>query len=118
MTHYPPASLMGLPSELRLSIFEFALADEQINLRHRQNSRIAHAQSSKRVGTAFLAINSQLRREVKPIYLENVTFSLRHFTEQDLHGWLETIGRENIHRLRKLAFFCIGRCSMYGFQPE
>lgn len=96
-------------------IFEFALAGEHISLQPRRSDHKA----IKWNGTALLAINSQTRHEALPVYLDNVTFDVRHgLSEQDFRRWMAIMGHENLTRLRRLAFHCVGRCSMYGLQPE
>lgn len=110
---------MGLPVELRIAILEYVLAAEHIQLRHRQHDILLMSPPTKWNGAALLAVNTTIRQEAYPIFLENATFQFcAGFTERDLCRWIETVGSENISRLRTLEFRCVGRCSMYGLQPE
>lgn len=109
---------MGLPAELRIAIFEYALADEHVSIRHRRSSSCEDL-PIRWNGTALLAINSQMRHETYPVFLDNTTFEFYDgFDEQDLRRWTKTIGYENLHKVQAIVFHCMGRCSMYGLQPE
>lgn len=111
----PPASLLGLPTELRLAIFEYTFADTHIHLRHRQQ------RSSQDVRTpwACLQINRHFRQEALPLFYETAVFKLLDgMNAGKLEAWLECVGHEAIAKIKRVEFFCEGRCTMFGLQPE
>ncbi|KAF2160572.1 hypothetical protein M409DRAFT_28957 [Zasmidium cellare ATCC 36951] len=115
MDETPRACLLGLPAELRLTVFEWALADSHVNLRHQRKRPTEDIRNP----WAYLQINSQIRQEVLPIFYETVAFKLQDgMTEPKLQSWLEFIGPEATARIKKVEFNCKGRCAMFGLQPD
>lgn len=100
-------SLLGLPVELRLRIFEYALQDVHLKLRH----RLACCGHTIRNAWALLQISSVVRREVRLPFFETVTFEFRDgMTEAELQAWMDAIGPDAVSRLSKLSFVCRGKC--------
>lgn len=129
--------LLKLPTELRLQILEYLLCcpsssstqqnqpEAQIpptlDIRHRNG--VQFHRHDKPFGTktswALLQINQQLRAEVSPIFFGNVIFRMRDgMTANELREWMDVIGEENIGRMGRMDWYCKGRCTMFGLQPE
>lgn len=115
MDTIPRASLLGLPTELRLTIFEYGLVNAHINLRHRRQRSCEDLRSP----WTFLQIDRRTRQEVLPLFYETAVFNLLDgMTAEKLEAWVECVGHEAIAKIRRVHFYCKGRCTMFGLQPE
>ncbi|KAK5119452.1 hypothetical protein LTR85_007552 [Meristemomyces frigidus] len=105
------ASLLGLPAELRLKIYDYALGDASLKLRH----RITYRGHTIRNICALLQVCRGMGLEMHPVFFSTVTFDFQDgFTEANMRAWAEAIGEQAVSELRKLHFNGKKRCAMYG----
>lgn len=116
MANHPQASLCGLPTELRLSIFEWALLDTPAKIHHRERPRSRDGQVN---AWAYLQLNRQIRNELLPTFYENAKFEIVYFfNTEDLEAWIEHTGPDNVARIKRLEFTCEGQCTSTGSLPS
>lgn len=115
MDSIPRASLLGLPTELRLAIFEYALVDTGISLWRRKQKPSDNIRSA----WAYLQIDHRTRQEVRPLLFETAVFALCDgMSAEKLEAWLQCVGEEATAKIKRVEFHCKGRCTMFGLQPE
>jgi hypothetical protein len=111
----PRASLLGLPVELRLQIYNYLVTNVHINLRRPWSYR----DYTDRKPWSWLHISQQTRAEILPIFYQSVQFQvLDGFTAKRLCAWLDAIGTDAVAHLRRLRFECEGHCVVDGVPPE
>lgn len=105
-------TLLGLPAELRIPIYEYAVQDAKVKL----GPRMKHHDPS---AWTLLSACRQVRQEAYSIFFAGVQFEIRdHFTEPQLREMLEALGSEAVTYMKKLNFALMSQCSLYGLQPE
>ncbi|CZT25734.1 uncharacterized protein RCC_11403 [Ramularia collo-cygni] len=106
------ASLSGLPTELRLSIWQFALQDSECHIRRGRSEK-----KPTRSIWALLHVNQQIRAEVLPMFFPMVTIHLREdLTERDLETWLDVIGPRAVCEMKKTHLYSRRMCA--GSRPD
>ncbi|KAK4556185.1 hypothetical protein LTR86_006882 [Recurvomyces mirabilis] len=109
----PRATLLGLPAELRLRIYGFYLEELLVKTPRQSTSHKGPEESS--CHETILDVCRTIRREIRIPFLQTVTFELREIhTERHLSTWLDTLGDRAVSNLRRLNFYCEGRCSQPG----
>lgn len=104
------ASLLGLPSELRLRIYDLYLEDLHIALRRPEPCQ--GSQNDTGTQSTILDVCRTIRKEIYTSFLQTVTFELGEvMTERNFSAWLDAFGVEAVWNLRRLNFYCEGKCS-------
>lgn len=116
----PRASLLGLPAELRVAIFEYALQHVHTRLRDwLLKGKPSSHQYCLHWPWSIMHINRQIRDEVVPTFYQHVRFEIFDgATEKRLREWLAVIGEDAVARIRTIGFECYAMCSMYGLTLE
>ncbi|KAF2724015.1 hypothetical protein K431DRAFT_282280 [Polychaeton citri CBS 116435] len=111
----PEASLLGLPTELRLQIYSRLLDSTHLKLRHRLLFQSHGVQNP----WAYLQICQIVRSEIRELFFTTVVWEFHDgFTRANLQMWTDAVGKDSVAWLRHLRFFCKGRCSMYGLSLD
>jgi len=116
---YPRASLLGLPTELRIQIYNYILPGISIKLSDRLPYR-THTISNRdvRSACAWLQICRLIRHELHNDFYSTVTFEVQEgFPSHKLGSWLKAIGPEAVEKLRYVIMFGKAKCSMWKLQP-
>lgn len=112
----PRASLLGIPVELRLNIFEFILSDSRVRL---SPNKAPQREYGTKSALAYIQICRKIREECLAPFYGCCTFEFRDgFTEQRLQAWTSCVGKEAVELLKKVIFWGRGKCGMFGLQPE
>ena len=112
----PSASLLDIPVELRLNIFEFILSDSRVQL---SPNKAPQREYGTRSALACIHICRKIRQEILMPFYESCAFEFRDgFTEQRLQAWINCVGYEAVEQLRSVVFWGRGKCGMFGLQPE
>lgn len=91
------ASLEGLPTELRLTIWQFALQDSECHIRRGREEK-----KPTRSIWALLHVSQQIRAEVLPMFFPLVTIHIREdLTEANIGTWLDVVGSSAISEMKK-----------------
>lgn len=106
------ASLEGLPTELRLAIWQFALQDSKCHIRRGREEK-----KPTRSIWALLHVNQQIRAEVLPMFYPMVTIHIREdLTEANLSTWLDVIGSRAVTEMKKTHLYSKRMCA--GSRPD
>lgn len=106
------ASLEGLPTELRLLIWQLTLQDSECHIRRGREKK-----KPSRSIWALLHVNQQIRAEVLPMFFPLVTIHLREdLTESNLSTWLDIVGLKAVSEMKKTHLYSKRMCA--GSRPD
>ena len=109
------ASLLDLPPELRLCIYEILTWDHNIYL---SDGNEEHG--VVRNAFALSQVCSLIRHEVLPVLptLSNIILNIDYHREESFHEWLDAMGPERILQVRKLVITGSAICHMADDMSE